>query len=289
VSCPLQVVADLVGEVRSLHLSSELDDAVSEVPLAEFLVSSLAGLGISPAAITSVLVRLTDATRKHMHARSCTLAPMHLTYAQCMPRHQQCTRLVMRCRSAASSTNRHLRQLPKTPSSRVWSRRYRHCWIKVNRRFTAHDKAQTQQHAHDADLVRVAMNGSTLAHILLPTSSGCKQLHHPVMIAPLKDFDVAASTALQIQHRLCCCNCQGPATKAPGRLTLGCELLCACTAGGVTSALSPVLKALSGGGFSLGFGYNLDLGFINGISQLLDFKTVFKRALVDTTVLKSAC
>jgi hypothetical protein len=51
------VVADLVGEVKSLHLSSELDEAVNKVPLAEFLVSSLAGLGISPAAINSVLVR----------------------------------------------------------------------------------------------------------------------------------------------------------------------------------------------------------------------------------------
>ena len=60
--CPRQVVADLAGEVKSLGLGSELDEAVNKVALAEFLVSSLAGLGVSSANINSVLVRPTDAS-----------------------------------------------------------------------------------------------------------------------------------------------------------------------------------------------------------------------------------
>lgn len=62
------MVADLAVEVKSLGLSSELDDAVNKVALAEFLVSSLGGLGVSPSAISSVLVRASCAMMHlHMH------------------------------------------------------------------------------------------------------------------------------------------------------------------------------------------------------------------------------
>jgi hypothetical protein len=64
----LQVVADLVGEVKDLGLDSELDEVVGEVPLAKFLVSSLAGLGVSNTAINSILVRMPP----HAHAFACT-------------------------------------------------------------------------------------------------------------------------------------------------------------------------------------------------------------------------
>lgn len=57
---------------------------------------------------------------------------------------------------------------------------------------------------------------------------------------------------------------------APGQLSPSGEIACA---GSVTGALAPVLKALSGGDLSLG-----SLGFVRGFAQLLDFKTVFKRA-----------
>jgi hypothetical protein len=70
-SCHLQVVADLAVEIKSLGLSSELDDAVNKVALAELLVSSLGSLGVSPSAINSVLVRASCAMmHQHKQAQS---------------------------------------------------------------------------------------------------------------------------------------------------------------------------------------------------------------------------